>query len=317
MKNKLLVSIMIVVLLMLSSCSFVTMPVDEKATDIGTKQEKEMIPESEEDISLIQKHVSAITVDDGCKLHDSAYLKGTEYEYVVYEVRSDTASETDYEDFGEKIYWQVVVLKNNEVITILRQEYDEFSTLLPSVKHLVYEVDVNFDGKNDILLHLGNFGAQGAIWYTGYLNKGDGFEKCLSLPNGTLALNAVSHTVSTINRDSAAEHTVTYYSYTEDGEFVPFEYLSFMPHERAYSYYDNAAEYLGEDESVYEGAEYRCVVTNIYKDGEWEFYRIYPHEEDSPYFEHKHVCYYKDYKDVHSMGTEMYDYKVFNPIGNY
>ena len=47
------------------------------------------------------------------------------------------------------------------------------------------------------------------------------------------------------------------------------------------------------------------------KHPEWELYKIYPDEKDSPYYEHKHVCYYENYKIVYPLSAELYDYKKF------
>ncbi|MBE6681599.1 MAG: hypothetical protein E7600_04890 [Ruminococcaceae bacterium] len=266
---------------------------------------------TEETLSVLEKYSSLVTVDEGGSLFDAAYLKGIEYEYAVFEVRENSSEDAEYEDYGDFIYWEVVVIKDNEAVTVLRQNYDEFATMLPSVKYLVIELDVNFDGKNDILLHQGNFGAQCAVGYTCHLNTADGFELCQSFPNFNAAISEVGHTVSTLNRDSAAQHSIEYYSYTQDGEYVPFEAVRFMPHSSAYMIYDNAEEFLGEDMSVYDEAEYRCVAVETYNDGEWELYKIYPDEKDSPYYEHKHVCYYENYKPICSLGTELYEYVKF------
>lgn len=266
---------------------------------------------TEEMSSVLEKYSSFVTVDEGGSLFDAAYLKGTEYEYAAYEVRENSSEDAENDDYGEFIYWEVAVIKNNEVVTVLRQDYDEFATMLPSVKYLVHELDVNFDGKNDILLHQGNFGAQGAVGYTCYLNTADGFELCQSSPNFNAAISEVGHTVSTLNRDSAAEHSIEYYSYTEDGEYIPFEAVRLMPHSSAYMIYDNAEEFLGEDMSVYDEAEYRCAAVETYNDGEWELYKIYPDEKDSPYYEHKHVSYYENYKYVYPESAELCEYTMF------
>ena len=310
MKIKLLSLLVVFVCVSLCSCSlFVAMPV-KKDTEIVTKEEKVEVM-IDENKPLLERYLPFVKVDDGGYLFDAAYLKGIEFDYAAYEVRENSLKDAEYDDYGEFIYWEVVVIKDNEAVTVLRQDYDEFPTMLPSVKYLVHELDVNFDGKNDILLHQGNFGAQGAVGYTCYLNTADSFELCHSFPNFNTAISEVGHTVCTLNRDSAAEHSVEYYSYTEDGEYVPFEAVRFMPHRSAYMIYDNAEEFLGEDMSVYDEAEYRCAVAETSNDGEWELYKIYPDEKDSPYYEHKHVCYYENYKPVYSLGAELYQYMKF------
>lgn len=307
MKTKLLSLLVVFICFSLCSCSlFVAMPAKEK-TELVVKEEITI----DDNKPFLERYLPFVKVDDGYSLFDAAYLKGTEFEYAAYELRSQTAAETNYDDFEEAPYWEVAVVKEGEVITVLRQNYDDYVNLITSVKYLVYELDVNFDGKNDILLHQGQFGAQGAAGYTCYLSTADSFELCHSFPNFNTAISEIGHTVCTLNRDSAAEHSVEYYSYTEDGEYVPFEAVRFMPHSSAYSIYDNAEEFLGEDMSVYDEAEYRCAVVETFNNGEWELYKMYPDENDSPYYEHKHVCYYENYKPIYSLGTELYEYVKF------
>lgn len=106
-----------------------------------------------------------IEPDMGFSIVNMVQSKGECYEYEAYEMNNDK----------EEYYFEIVILEKEKVIQIIRQEQQEYVSLKPSLERLISEVDINFDGKNDILIHRGNFGTQGASGYTCYLNQGEKF----------------------------------------------------------------------------------------------------------------------------------------------
>ena len=122
------------------------------------------------------------------------------YTYINYDVDDDKAYE-EYKTFPEVRYyeftkaniemyvrpasftWEVEQIGEEETIewniTVKRiadgytqkihMAKDETCSLLPSENNMVRIEDVNFDGYDDIIIHKGNFGAQGASGYETYI----------------------------------------------------------------------------------------------------------------------------------------------------
>ena len=175
--------------------------------------------------SFNTKYLNYVTVDKGFSIVKSAEYSGTEYEYVVYELESDDRySESNY----RKVYWVIIVLKDGEVFSVLRQNADENaeSISMPTASNLLKEIDVDFNGKNDILLWLGHFGNQGYISYACYLNKGNDFIECPSFSDiRNPAVDAENHVILSSWRNWAASHSYAIY-YFIDGEYIEMERLT-------------------------------------------------------------------------------------------
>ncbi len=123
--------------------------------------EDSQVVEREEDTNTLTKPEP----DEGFVVVDVVITNGTCYEYHVYEMENEKL----------EYYFEIVVLENGEELQVIRQEQQEYASLKPSITSLISEVDIDFDGNNDILIHRGNFGTQGAAMYTCYRKEGEQF----------------------------------------------------------------------------------------------------------------------------------------------
>ena len=179
------------------------------------------------------KYENFVKVDEGYSILDYCSVSGDEFDYAVYEVGESEKNEDEFDRnmgyFDMQIYWIVVVLKNGEVIGVLRQNRNEYAQPIPSVSTLVLETDINFDGANDILLWLGHFGNQGLIRYACYLQTNDGFIIC---PSFTKIMNPAVDTEGKVIlsswRNMAVSHSWAIYDYI-NGEYVETERLTEEP----------------------------------------------------------------------------------------
>lgn len=182
------------------------------------------------------KYRSYLEIDEGYSIYASAMTQGEEYQYAVYELsapfQADPNSDLIVPRYdGKSIYWQVVVLKDEKVVAVLREEDNPFAGPIPNVDTLVVETDVNFDGKNDILLWQGHFGAQGASYYSCYLAAENDFSPCTDfsyIPNPNL--DRTSEIIMGCWRNSAASHGWSLYRF-EDGDLKELAVLTHEPAE--------------------------------------------------------------------------------------
>lgn len=89
--------------------------------------------------------------------------------------------------------------------------------------------DVDFDGRPDLLVWLGHFGAQGLVRYECYLQREGGFEHCESfqeIPNPSI--DTENRMILSQIRNSAASHSWGKYEY-RDETFVLTAYLTEEP----------------------------------------------------------------------------------------
>lgn len=165
-----------------------------------------------------------LSIQDGYVIADYAKIEGDYYSYDVYNLRED--NETEYRI---NQYWEVVVMRDENVITTLSVENAEYGGAMPSLSGMVIEADVNFDGKNDILICLGHFGAQMAVAYKCFLSGDGNFVYCPSfeyIPNPSL--DSVNKVVRSQYRNWAASHSWSIYRFL-DGEFVMAECFTEEP----------------------------------------------------------------------------------------
>jgi len=171
---------------------------------------------AQEQIFYNEEYLKYIAIEDGYSITGYAETIGEEYKYYVYAIEN---LEVD-----RAVYWEVIVLKDDKVISVLRQDLAEYSEAFPSASMLVLERDVNFDGKNDVLFRLGHFGS--AIAYSCYLQDDGNFIECPSfaeIPNpavddeGKMILGSV--------RNSAVSNTYSIYHFV-DGEYIQTERLT-------------------------------------------------------------------------------------------
>lgn len=280
MKKKLFLTLLLLVTCLLLAC--------------GCKKDVKV-----EYTSAFDKYEQYITVDEGYEISDFNGLTGEEFTYIVYEIQSV--------DEENKKYWQAVVTKEDSVVTVIRQDMEDGAGPWPSTVDLISEIDVNFDGRNDVLVYIGSFGAQGASAHRCFLQNEDGtLYESESFPVYNVAVSDTFHAIRTTWRNHAAEHEEIYYEY-KNGEFVPVQKIIFTPHVLAYEYHENASDWLGDDPTVYSDKDYRCAIEYVYAESEWKLYKICENEADSNYYEHKSMCYYEKYEYIGaSKGTEIF-----------
>ena len=119
MKTKLLSLLVVFICFSLCSCSlFVAMPAKEK-TELVVKEEITI----DDNKPFLERYLPFVKVDDGYSLFDAAYLKGTEFEYAAYELRSQTAAETNYDDY---YIWDKQTLEELDLVISEMEDSDFF-----------------------------------------------------------------------------------------------------------------------------------------------------------------------------------------------
>lgn len=195
-------------------------------------------------------------VSDEYRLSDYGEYEGTDYSYGVTCMRKESEDGSD-----TSLYWEIEVKQDNHVITVLRVEDFEHGTAFPAASEMVKECDVNFDGKNDILLCLGHFGNQGAAAYKCFLSADSGFLHCPSFTDiANPAVDYAGQFIRSSWRNSAASHSWGLYRFVEN-EFVLTECLT-----------EEAIDWK-EDEPVFGWKD------EILVDGEWQLRESFTEED--------------------------------------
>lgn len=206
--------------------------------------ESEIPPEFDYDPELL----AYISIQDGFHIADYGKSVGTNYSYEVFNMR--TGDGTDEE---EVLYWEIVVMQEDNMIMVIRVEDDEHGDAFPTPSGMVIETDVNFDGNNDILIGLGHFGNQGAVLYKCYLSTDQGFLHC---PSFSEILNpSVDYENQVVRsqwRDSATSHGWSIFEYHKD-EFIETERL--------------IEKLMNDDEAVEQIWSWR---DEVFLEGEWQ-----------------------------------------------
>ena len=230
-----------------------------KHTTEITETTTEMISSSTEQTTQVyynESYIPYIKIDKDCKIYSYMEFKGEEYDYalfgIAYNENKNFDEDCDKDDFDFKksiyedeefsynkiVYWEIVVLKNNSVVTVLRNYKDDYGDIFnDETKNMLFEKDVNFDGKNDILLFQGHFGTQGALKYSCFLQTKNKFELCESFSE---ILNPIidhdNNIIFIYWRNYAVSHSIGKY-YFINGKFILKEILTEEP-EKDYSEYD-------------------------------------------------------------------------------
>ena len=129
---------------------------------------------------VINEYLDLFDVDEGYHVIDNSRIAGIEFDFVIYEVAPiDLSSRGGMPDEGE--HWVVVVLRDSEIVDVLqhypwRLGFEYAFEGAPDLTEVIAEVDVDFDGRNDVLLRRG--GQQGGgspmTEYVAYLQR-DGY----------------------------------------------------------------------------------------------------------------------------------------------
>lgn len=129
----------------------------------------------------VEQCKTLVNIKDGCIVKETAQLKGKEFRYIVYHVQSHMSPDDLTPEYS---YYNVFVFKDDDLIKIIEADADPrvygFNTA-----NTVLEADVNFDGKNDILVCTPDVGF---VEYIIYLQIDNGFEVC-----GTLSKMDIVH----------------------------------------------------------------------------------------------------------------------------
>ena len=192
--------------------------------ELQKAKEPDPVPEIDP-VSVKTEHLSYVIIDEGYLVVEYAEYSGAEYKYSIYEIESID----DGNEHQRDIYWIVIVLKEGDIIFTFRQDLDMWANNMPRgsiAEGLIREADVDFDGKNDILIWKGHFGTQGAIAFACYLQRNDGFEDCPSFENiPNPAIDADEKVILGSWRNWAASHSSAIYRFV-DGEFIETERLT-------------------------------------------------------------------------------------------
>lgn len=118
-------------------------------------------------------------------------------------------NEFDYTQ-NRKVF--VSEIRNEEIA--LKSILDCTANIGQYISNRLYFVDVDFDGKNDILIDNGHFGNQGFVTFTCFLNENDQYNKCDSFSNIiNPSIDITNKKILTSWRNWAASHSWAMYSY--------------------------------------------------------------------------------------------------------
>ena len=206
--------------------------VSEQTTEITSSN---TISEQTTQLYYNESYLSHIKIDDECKIYAYMEFKGEEYDYAIFGISYNENKNFDEDEefsYNKILYWEIVVLKNNSIVTVLRDYKDDYADIFDSeneIKNRLVEKDVNFDGKNDILLFRGHYGNQGFVSYSCYLQTENKFELCESfseIPNPVI--DKENKVILCYWRNWAASHSIGKY-YFIDGKFIEKERLTEEP----------------------------------------------------------------------------------------
>ena len=161
-------------------------------------------------------------IDKSLIVIDKHELSLEEFDYIIYTIDRPNRFIYDY-DYD---YAVIVLEKGGEVLQVIYHDSQEFGAAhLAEPSKWIRELDANFDGKTDILFHLGHFGAQGLERYACFLRTDDAFMENQSfseIPNPVV--DAKNQVILGSSRDGAALYEYYMFKFT-DGEFLNTERL--------------------------------------------------------------------------------------------
>jgi len=159
---------------------------------------------------LITSYLNYFEIEDGFHIVDNFNISGTEFDLIVYDIQPIDENEWDF-------HLAIVVIKGDEVFDII-YDRDRWSENIS-----VLEMDIDFDGKMDIVVFIGNTGTQGARIYNIYLQRDEGF---LSDPVlvSNLILDIENQLILTTWRNTAWSHSRFIHRFIGD-DLVVVEHL--------------------------------------------------------------------------------------------
>lgn len=228
MKYVKLLLIIISILMFLVGCKNKDLNLEQTIISPDINEMDKVIPSATEEYANMtnkEKMLSYISLKDGYYIKDYGETMGENYSYFVYQMEQIEKVEDRI-----NMYWEIVVMRKEHVITVLRVENEEYGDAFFEPSEMVIESDVNFDDKNDILICLGHFGNQGAIAYKCFLDIDGAFVHCPSFTEiANPSMDKANQAIRSYWRNSAASHGWGIYKYLED-EFIMTECLTEEAH---------------------------------------------------------------------------------------
>ncbi|WP_310602117.1 XAC2610-related protein [Anaerosporobacter sp.] len=210
------------------------------------------------------KPLQLIRLVDGDYIYEVVATDEWDEEFRIIQERKLFISKKD----GERIVYETVLDATDAV--------GDYS------KNRIRLVDVNFDGKQDILIEKGHFGAQGLVTFTCFMNNDGTYEQGGGFGGiSNSAIDNENKKVLSVWRNWAASHSWAMYSY-EDGEYSMTDCLT-----EELIYVDGED---GSDEAKEEYWEYtieKCI------DGEMQVVEVFS-EKDYTYEEIEAKIYAED-----------------------
>ena len=112
---------------------------------------------------LITAYLDYFEVEDGYYIVNNIEIAGEQFDFVVYELR-----EMDENEWGQIDWYFMVVVKQDGIVWDVLH-HPSYPPTQPGIHRIVVEVDINFDGLNDVLLFQGAIGNSAWRNYYAYL----------------------------------------------------------------------------------------------------------------------------------------------------
>lgn len=143
-------------------------------TDKPEKEEKTKENNYPEVTFDVEECKSFVNIRENGFIAEAIQLKGKEFGYIVYNVQSQSMTDGLNPDYS---YYNVLVIRENKLVTVIEEDADT-RVYGYDIANTVLEADVNFDGRNDVLVGMPDLGFEE---YSIYLQTADGLEYCDTL----------------------------------------------------------------------------------------------------------------------------------------
>jgi len=168
----------------------------------------------------IREYLDYITIDEGFRLERNFKSATDSFDLISYRMVS---LESDIALFNGEVseYWEIVVLQNGVIQDVIRHYPQTNASWGINRYHplTIAEVDVDFDGRVDVIIWLGAFGNQGAGRYDAFLQRDNGFIRSNFAEIMNPMINHENQLISASWRGGAAHHGNEFHRFV-DGEFI-------------------------------------------------------------------------------------------------
>lgn len=179
MKNKMAFIIIITCIIILFTGCLSMDPDYEQATKVTESENCQSASLSDLEESTKPGYnkdlLSYLTLPDNYEITNYGETTGKNYSYFVYQI-----SQIDSTSKDNDRYWEIIVLDGEQIQTVLQVNGEECGVNTPEPSDMIVECDVNFDGINDVLIHLGTNENQDGVTYKCYLTSKETFKLCSS-----------------------------------------------------------------------------------------------------------------------------------------